>query len=127
MQSCVCLLEHENLIVADVAIHETQNLVVGSRVDQRFRNGHRVFILRCGPVEVLEIHADSPPAILLLYRYSARNPLGIPTRPDEPCLQHLLYLFLDLFQDFSPHLTCSLLKWLKSFLETESMFDDASV
>jgi hypothetical protein len=30
---------HENMIVADVAIHETQNLVAGSRVDQRFRNG----------------------------------------------------------------------------------------
>jgi hypothetical protein len=88
---------HENLIVAVVAIHETQNLVAGSRVDQRFRNGHRVFILRCGPVEVPKIHADSPPAILLLYGYNARNPFGIPARPDEPCLQHLLYLFLNLF------------------------------
>mgnify|MGYP007097270546 CR=1 FL=1 len=87
---------HENLIVASVAIHETQNLVAGSRVDQCFRNWHRVFILRCGPVEDPEIHADSPPAILLLYGYNARNPFGIPARPDEPCLQHLLYLFLDL-------------------------------
>jgi hypothetical protein len=88
---------HENLIVAGVAIHETQNLVAGSRVDQRFHNGHRVFILRCDPVEVPEIYADSPSAILLLYGYNARNPFGIPAQPDEPCLQHLLYLFLNLF------------------------------
>jgi hypothetical protein len=87
---------HENLIVAGVAVHETQNLVAVSRVDQCFRNGHRVFTLQCSPAEVPEIHADSPPAILLLYRYNARNPLGIPSRPDEPCLQHLLYLFLNL-------------------------------
>jgi hypothetical protein len=86
-----------------------------------------VFILRCGLVEVPEIHADSPLAILLLYRYNARNPFGIPARPVEPCLQHLLYLFLDLFQDFGPPLTRSLLKWLKSFLERELMFDNASV
>jgi hypothetical protein len=88
---------YENLIVADVAIHETQNLVAGSRVDQRFCNGHRLFILWCGPVEVPEIRADSPPAILLLYGYNARNPFGIPAQPDEPYLQHLLYLFLNLF------------------------------
>jgi hypothetical protein len=88
---------HENLIVASVAIHETQNLVADSRVDQCFRNGHRVFILWCDPVEVLEIHADSPPTILLLYGYNTGNPFGIPARPDEPCLQHLLYLFLNLF------------------------------
>jgi hypothetical protein len=75
---------HENLIVAGVAINETQN-------------GHRVFILRCGPVEVPEIHTISPPAILLQYGYNARNSFGIPARPDEPCLQHLLYLFLNLF------------------------------
>jgi hypothetical protein len=88
---------HENLIVANIAIHETQNLVANSRVDQRFCNRHRVFILRYGPVEVPEIHADSPLAILLLYGYNARNPFSIPARPDEPCLQHLLYLFLNLF------------------------------
>jgi hypothetical protein len=88
---------HENLIVAGVAIHETQNLVADSCIDQRFRNGHRVFILWCGPVEVPEIHTDSPPAILLLYGYNARNPFGIPARPDEPGLQHFLYLFLNLF------------------------------
>jgi hypothetical protein len=87
---------HENLIVADVAIHETQNLVASSRVGQCFHKGHWVFILWCGPVEVPEIHGDSPPAILLLCRYNARNPLGIPARPDESCLQHLLYLFLNL-------------------------------
>jgi hypothetical protein len=69
---------HEILIVAGVAIHETQNLVADSRVDQRFHNGHRVFILWCGPVEVPEIHADSPLAILLLYRYNTGNPFGIP-------------------------------------------------
>jgi hypothetical protein len=91
------LWSHENLIVAGVAIHETQNLVAGSRVDQRFRNRHWVFILRCGPIEVPEIHADSPPAILLLYGLNARNPFGIPARPDESCLQLLLYLFLNLF------------------------------
>jgi hypothetical protein len=90
------LRSHENLIVACVAIHETQTLIVGSRVDQRFRNGYWVFILWCGSIEVPEIHADSPPAILLLYRYNARNPLGISARPDEPYLQHFLYLFLDL-------------------------------
>jgi hypothetical protein len=88
---------HENLIIAGVAIHETHNLVAGSRVDQRFRNGHWVFILRCGPVEVPEIHADSPPAILLLYGLNAGNPFGIPARPNESCLQLLLYLFLNLF------------------------------
>jgi hypothetical protein len=88
---------HENLIVVSVAIHETQNLIADSRVDQCFHNGHRVFILRYGPVEVPEIHADSPPAILLLYGYNARNPFGIQARPDEPCLQHLLYLFFNLF------------------------------
>jgi hypothetical protein len=87
----------ENLIVATVAIHETQNLIASNRVDLRFCNGHWVFILRCGPVEVPEIHTDSPPVILLLYEYNARNPFGIPARPDEPCLQHLLYLFLNLF------------------------------
>jgi hypothetical protein len=118
---------HENLIVAGVAIQETQNLVADSRVDQHFCNVHRVFILQCGPVEVPEIHADSPSAILLLYRYNARNPLGIPARLDEPCLQHLLYLFLDLFLDFGPHLMRPLLIWPKSFLERELMFDDASV
>jgi hypothetical protein len=121
------LRSHKNLIVAGVAIHETQNLVAGSRIDQRFHNGHQVFILRCGPVEVPKIHVDSPPAILLLYRYNAIYPLGIPARPDEPYLQHLLYLFLNLFQDFGPHLMRSLLKWPKSFLEREPMFDDASV
>jgi hypothetical protein len=88
---------HENLIVAGVSIHETQNLVASSHVDQRFLNGHRVFILQCGPVEVPEINADSPPAILLLYGYNARNPFGIPSRPDEPCLKHLLYLLVNLF------------------------------
>jgi hypothetical protein len=88
---------HESLIVADVAIHETQNLVAGSRVDQRFRNGHWVFILQCGPVEVPEIHANSPLAILLLYGYNAGNPFGIPAQPHESCLQHFLYLFLNLF------------------------------
>jgi hypothetical protein len=79
---------HENLVVAGVAIYETQNLQ---------HNGHQVFILRCVPVEVPEIHVDSPPAILLLYRYNARNPFGILARPDEPYLKHLLYLFLNLF------------------------------
>jgi hypothetical protein len=88
---------HENPIVAGVAIHETQNLVADNRDDQRFHNGHQVFILRCGLVEVPKIQADSPPAILLLYGYNARNPFSIPARLDEPCLQHLLYLFLNLF------------------------------
>jgi hypothetical protein len=73
-----------------------RNLVAGSRVDQHFHNRHWVFILRCGSVEVPEIHADSPPAILLLYKYNAGNPLDISTRPDEPYLQYFLYLFLDL-------------------------------
>jgi hypothetical protein len=84
---------HENLNVADVAIHETQNLVAGSRIDQCFRNGHWVFILQCGSVEVLEIHTNSPPAILLLYRYNVGNQLDISARPNELCLQHFLSLY----------------------------------
>ena len=50
---------------------------------------------RCS-VEVSEIHADSPSAILLLYRDHAGDPFCIPTCPDEPCIKHLLHLFLNL-------------------------------
>jgi hypothetical protein len=49
------------------------------------------------PIEVHEIHVDSPPSILLLYGYNTGNPFSIPAQPDEPYLQHLLYLFLNIF------------------------------
>jgi hypothetical protein len=39
-------------------------------IDQHFRNRHWEFIFWCGSIEVPKIHADSPPDILLLYRYN---------------------------------------------------------
>src|SRR6185312_411659 len=103
------------------------HFVTGSSVDQHFCHGHRIFVLWRRSVEVSEIHTDSPSAILLLYRDHTGDPFCIPTWPDELCVQHLLHLFLDLLQDFSLHLPCSLLKRLKSFLKREPMFDDASI
>jgi hypothetical protein len=55
---------HENLIVASVAIHETQNLVAGSRIDQCFRNGHWPSFFCTGTM--LEIH--------LTYLHGLMNP-----------------------------------------------------
>ncbi|PVH36469.1 hypothetical protein PAHAL_6G079500 [Panicum hallii] len=76
---------HENLIIPSVTIHETQNFVTSSRINQYFCNRHWVFILRSSPIEISEIHANPPPAILLLHGTSAfiwrarcwngRNPL----------------------------------------------------
>jgi hypothetical protein len=45
-------------------------------VDQCLRDRHRVFVLRSSSVEVYEVHADSPSAILLLHRYNTWNPLA---------------------------------------------------
>ncbi|PVH36574.1 hypothetical protein PAHAL_6G108200 [Panicum hallii] len=61
---------HENLVITSVAIHETQDLVTSSRIDQHLYNRHWIFILRSSSVEVSEVHADTPSAILLLYRTS---------------------------------------------------------
>ena len=68
MRSCLYPLGHEDLVVAGITIHKAQHFVTGSCVDQCFHDGHRVLVLwRCF-VEVSEIHADLPSAILLLYR-----------------------------------------------------------
>src|SRR6185312_9249105 len=118
---------HKNLVVAGITIHKTHHLMTSRCVDQCFRNRHRILIFwRCS-VEVSEIHANSPSAIFLLDRDHARDPLSIPTWPDESCIQHLFHFFLNLLQDFGLHLPCWLLKRPKSLLERESMLDDASI
>ncbi|PUV26772.1 hypothetical protein PAHAL_J014400 [Panicum hallii] len=76
---------HKNLVITSVTINETQDFLTSSRIDQCLCNRHWVLILRSSPVEVSEVHANSPSAVLLLYRTSAficrarcwngRNPL----------------------------------------------------
>src|SRR6185369_216589 len=88
---------HEDLVVAGIAVHKTHHFVAGSYVDQCLCNRHRVFVLWRRSVEISKINADTPSAILLLYRYHARDSFCIPAWPDEPSIQHLLHLFLDFF------------------------------
>jgi len=45
----------------------------------------------------------------------------------RPHIPTLLYLFLNLLQNFGLHLACPLLKRPKSTLEREPMLDDASI
>ncbi|PUZ44932.1 hypothetical protein GQ55_8G177400 [Panicum hallii var. hallii] len=76
---------HKNLVITGVTIHETQDFVTSNRIDQCLCNRHWVLIFRSSPVEVSEVHVNSPSAVLLLYRTSAficrarcwngRNPL----------------------------------------------------
>ncbi|PVH38755.1 hypothetical protein PAHAL_5G345500 [Panicum hallii] len=118
---------HKNLVITSIAIHETQHLMTSSRINQRFRNRHRVLIFWCRSVEIPKVYTDSPPAILLLYRHNTGNPFSIPASSDEACFYHLFDFFLDFFQDFGLHLLRSLLERPKSWLEREPMLNNTSV
>ncbi|PVH32226.1 hypothetical protein PAHAL_9G348400 [Panicum hallii] len=118
---------HKNLVITSITIHEAQYLVTSSCINQCFRNRHRVLIFWYSPVKISKVYTDSPPAILLLYRYNIGNPFSIPASPDEAGFYHLFDFFLDFVQDFGLHLSCSLLERPKSWLERESMLDDTSI
>ncbi|PVH34976.1 hypothetical protein PAHAL_7G078100 [Panicum hallii] len=120
-------MSHENLVITSIAVHETQHLVASSRINQYFRNRHRVLIFWCSPVEISKIYTNSPPAILFLHRYNIRDPFGIPASPDEASFYHLFDFFLDFFQDFGLHLSYSLLERPKSWLERKSKLHDVSI
>ena len=124
---CMSSGGHKDLVIAHISIHEGQDLVTSSSVNQCFRDRRWVLVFWRRSVEVPEIHADPPSAILLLHRYHTRNPFCISTRPDEPSFQHLLHLLFNLLEDFGLHLSCPLLERPKSLLEREPMFDDTSI
>ena len=85
---------HSNLVVAGESIHETQQLVAGSSVDQLINLREREAIFWASLVEVCIVDADPPLAASFLHHYHIGQPLGIAGLSDEPCLEELANLFV---------------------------------
>jgi hypothetical protein len=99
------LLRHPTLVISREAIQQRHNRSFSRRVHNLVHSWQCIVVFWCGLVEISEIDAHSPLAVLFLDRHRVGQPFGIHDFADDGGVKQPLNLLLDSYHLVIGHLS----------------------